>query len=247
VNCARIAAPDRWQAGLAVTFQNGFFEMGDRPGLCLDLALNAQTNDWTVLERLAPGACISVLTDRRQGCEFLDATDAELSCDRQIGRDSTLLTFVHARVREVRLEEHQHSRKFLGTITGAMIGAAVGASLGYAFSARSSDPETRVYTPLIGFVVGGSIGAVSARESANGLNDAGSRTAPFCIASKLLALRILCLSSDLAACSKPEWLKCSSWYGSAGFLIESQVSDLDYGQQCRYPDVATLLAESGTP
>lgn len=124
------------------------------------LPLNAQTNDWTVLERLAPGACISLLTDRRQGCEFLNATDAELSCDRQIGREIPGCSrFVRAQVREVRLEEHQHSRKFLGTITGAMIGAAVGASLGYAVSARSSDPETRVYTPLIGVVVAGSIGA----------------------------------------------------------------------------------------
>jgi hypothetical protein len=123
------------------------------------LALNAQTNDWTVLEKLSPGTCISVLTDRRQGCEFLDATDAELSCDRQIGRDTRLLTFGRAQVHEVRLEGNRHSRKFLGTMTGAMIGAAIGASLGYAFSARSSDAETRVYSPVIGFVAGGAMGA----------------------------------------------------------------------------------------
>jgi hypothetical protein len=122
------------------------------------LPLNGQTNDWRSVERIVPGTPISVLERGRRGCDLVQVTDSELSCDQHIGGDWRRIRFQRDRVREVRLEEPQHNKMLLGTVAGA----AVGGLIGFAAGGQSSDPETRGYARVygipIGAVVGGLIG-----------------------------------------------------------------------------------------
>ncbi len=118
--------------------------------------VRAQSSDWNSVEHLAPATSISVVKRGRQGCEVVQVTDAQLTCDRRIGGIDRTLTFERSDVREVRLELPSHNHM----IVGAIIGAAVGGLIGVAAAAQSSDPETRGYSRAYGIPIGALVGGV---------------------------------------------------------------------------------------
>jgi uncharacterized protein YcfJ len=118
------------------------------------LPLSAQTNDWTSVQKLAPGTSISVVKRARQSCRVAIVTESELDCDRQIGDVGRRFVFPRQEVREIRLEEVEHNRM----IAGAIIGAAVGAVVGFAGGGQSNDPERRGYARIYGIPIGALIG-----------------------------------------------------------------------------------------
>lgn len=82
-------------------------------------------------------------------------TDSALSCNRDRGPIHKLLVIPRTEVKEIRVEEPGGDR----TIAGALVGGAAGAIFGGLVAARSSDPETRVYSPIFFVLTGGALGA----------------------------------------------------------------------------------------
>lgn len=122
--------------------------------------LAAQRSDWNSVKALAPGTPISVVKRLRQGCELVEVTDWELTCDRHVGRVDRRLVFTREEVREVRLEyPDQHQM-----IAGIAVGAAIGALIGFVAIAKASDPEARGYGRAYGAPIGGVIGGVIGRN-----------------------------------------------------------------------------------
>jgi uncharacterized protein YcfJ len=85
----------------------------------------------------------------------LNVSDTEIVCDHQIVDVIRTLTFSRQSVREVRLEEPKRNYWIAGTVVGTVIGGLAG----FALSARSNDKETRAYTRIFGFPIGGVVGA----------------------------------------------------------------------------------------
>jgi hypothetical protein len=129
-------------------------------------AMRAQTNQWKSVEALRPGTLISVVKRARQGCEVVRITELKLACDKQIGQVTRRLEYERNQVREVRLEELQHSH----WIVGAVAGAGVGGLLGFLGGQQASDREARGYSRAFGIpisaLVGGAIGAHIHRHGA---------------------------------------------------------------------------------
>lgn len=118
------------------------------------LPLQAQTNDWASVEKLAPGTSISVVKHGRQSCRVVLITNSELDCNGQVGHWERRFTFAREQVREVRLEDLARNRM----IPGAIIGAIVGGLVGFIGGGQASDPETRGYARAYSIPIGASVG-----------------------------------------------------------------------------------------
>jgi hypothetical protein len=118
---------------------------------------NAQSKDWPAVKAIAPGATISVRVLGQRGrrkCEFLNATDSELTCVVQYRRFEKQISVPRSEIHEVRLEHPEQDR----TIIGAVIGGAAGAVLGGLAASRSSDPEAKVAGPILATFLGACFG-----------------------------------------------------------------------------------------
>jgi hypothetical protein len=118
---------------------------------------NAQSNDWQAVKAIAPGATISIRVlgqGRRRECEFLNATDSELTCVVRRRRFEKQISVPRLEIHEVRLEHPEQDR----TIIVAVIGGAAGAVVGGIAAIVSSDPETKVAAPVFGTFLGACFG-----------------------------------------------------------------------------------------
>jgi hypothetical protein len=124
-------------------------------GFCsLIVPLQSQTNDWNVVEKLAPGTAISVVERKRHDGRLLKVTSEALDCACWTGDVNRELVFTRQQIREVRLEKPESDQ----AMKGALIGGAAGLLVGFLSEIRSTDPEARVYAPRFGILVGASLG-----------------------------------------------------------------------------------------
>jgi hypothetical protein len=82
----------------------------------------AQSKDWQAVKAIAPRALISVrvLGQRvRRKCEFLSATDSELTCVVQHRRFEKQISVPRPEIHEVRLEHPEKDRTIIGAVIGA--------------------------------------------------------------------------------------------------------------------------------
>jgi outer membrane lipoprotein SlyB len=118
---------------------------------------DSQTDDWGSVEKLAPGTSISVVKRAaRLGCDLVNVTNSELTCDRTIGGYTRTYVFNRAQVRQVRLEAPEDNH----LISGVVAGAAVGGLLGFLGGGQSADAEARAYARFYGIPVGGFVGGM---------------------------------------------------------------------------------------
>jgi hypothetical protein len=118
----------------------------------------AQTGDWQAVKKILPGSRIFVKSYPQSArCEFENATETELFCERSNLR----IDFHRQNIRQVRLEHPNRS-----AVLGAVIGTGIGAGVGVAATKDSKDAETRVYDPiLLGIVMGVILSVIMSRVS----------------------------------------------------------------------------------
>lgn len=130
-------------------------------GLCSILvSAVGQTNDWRFVESLAPGTPISVVKRVRSACDFVNANNGELTCERALAGRARRLVFERAQVREVRLEVPEQNH----LIEGAVVGAIMGGLLGCLGGNQLADPEARGYARLYGIPIGAFVGRVAGQK-----------------------------------------------------------------------------------